>query len=267
MIDETRNSYKVSINTACKIYSISQSAYYYKQIIKPEDEVIKCILSELAEKHIRWGFDKMMSKIKLLGYKWNHKRVYRVYCEMGLNIRIKPKKRLPSRNKIALVQPIKSNVCWSIDFMSDVLSDGRRFRTLNIIDDYNSEALLIHPAMSLPSRYVTQLIDQVAETKGYPSIIRVDNGPEFISSVFKEWAKINKIFIQYIQPGKPAQNGFIERFNRTFREDILDMYIFESISEVSRISADWIILYNNVRPHESLGNKTPINFANSRAVF
>lgn len=208
----------------------------------------------------------MMSKIKLLGHKWNHKRVYRVYCEMGLNIRIKPKKRLPSRDKIALVQPIKPNVCWSIDFMSDSLSNGKRFRTLNIIDDYNREALLIHPAMSLPSCYVTRLIDQVASVKGYPNIIRVDNGPEFISSVFKKWADSNGIFIQYIQPGKPAQNGFIERFNRTFREDILDMYIFESLSEVTRIANDWIKFYNNDRPHESLGNLTPIGFAGTKAV-
>lgn len=208
----------------------------------------------------------MMNKIKQQGHPWNHKRVYRIYCEMGLNIRIKPKKRLPAREATALVQPIKPNICWSIDFMSDVLSNGRRFRTLNVIDDYNREALLIKPAMSLPARYVTRLIDEIASLRGYPNIIRVDNGPEFISMVFKEWANLNGIFIQYIQPGKPAQNGFIERFNRTYREDVLDMYIFENLNDVIRITQNWIISYNNERPHESLGNLTPRDFAIARCL-
>lgn len=208
----------------------------------------------------------MMSKIKQQGHAWNHKRVYRVYCETGLNIRIKPKKRLLAREAVALVQPINSNICWSIDFMSDVLSNGRRFRTLNIIDDYNREALLIRPAMSLPAGYVTRLIDEVASVKGYPSIIRVDNGPEFISSVFKEWSNRNGVFIQYIQPGKPAQNGYIERFNRTYREDVLDMYIFESLNDVMRITTNWMISYNNERPHESLGNQSPKDFAMARCL-
>lgn len=208
----------------------------------------------------------MMNKIKQQGHPWNHKRVYRIYCEMGLNIRIKPKKRLPAREATALVQPIKPNICWSIDFMSDVLSNGRRFRTLNVIDDYNREALLIKPAMSLPARYVTRLIDEIASLRGYPNIIRVDNGPEFISMVFKEWANFNGIFIQYIQPGKPAQNGFIERFNRTYREDVLDMYIFENLNDVIRITQNWIISYNNERPHESLANLTPRDFAIARCL-
>ena len=145
--------------------------------------------------------------------------------------------------------------------MCDVLSNGRRFRTLNIIDDYNREAILIKPGMSLPATCVTKFIDQVASTRGYPNIIRVDNGPEFISNIFKKWADQNNIFIQYIQPGKPAQNSFIERFNRTYREDILDMYIFENIREVSEITNKWVRFYNSERPHESLGNRTPSGYA------
>ena len=217
-------------------------------------------MSELASAHVRWGFDKMMSRIRNLGYKWNHKRVYRIYCEMGLNIRIKPKKRLPRREATALIQPIKQNICWSVDFMSDVLESGQRFRTLNVIDDYNRHALLIKPSLSMPAVYVTQLLDQVIDTQGKPEIIRVDNGPEYISAVFKDWANQKGIFIQYIQPGKPAQNGFIERFNKTYRQDILDMYIFSSIDEVEQLTNDWMDTYNNIRPHESLGNLTPSEF-------
>lgn len=206
----------------------------------------------------------MMSKIKQQEYSWNHKRVYRIYCELGLNIRIKPKKRLPAREAVALVQPIKPNICWSMDFMTDVLANGRRFRTLNIIDDYNREALLIRPVMSLPAQMVIKSIDEIAGIRGYPSIIRVDNGPKFRALIFKEWAAQHSIFIQYIQPGKPAQNAFIERFNRTYREDVLDMYIFENLSDVIRITSEWMRSYNNDRPHEALGNQAAKQFANAK---
>ena len=162
----------------------------------------------------------MMSKIKQMGYPWNHKRVYRIYCELSLNIRVKPKKRIVGREAKPLVQPLQPNICWSIDFMSDSLISGRKFRTLNVIDDYNREALLIKPSLSLPSSYVTKLLEQLIAEKGLPDMFRIDNGPEFISDCFKKWAKANNILLHYIQPGKPAQNGFIERFNRTYREDI-----------------------------------------------
>ena len=202
-----------------------------------------------------------MQKIKQDGYSWNHKRVYRVYCELALNKRIKPKKRIPRREAKSLLQPISSNICWSIDFMSDALTDGRRFRTLNVIDDYNREALLIKPSMSLPSFTVTNYLEQLIDIRGKPSVIRVDNGPEFISEAFVKWANKKGIMLHHIQPGKPAQNGFIERFNRTYREDILDMYIFENIAEVASVTKDWLHFYNHERPHEALGNMTPISFA------
>ncbi|WP_395168600.1 DDE-type integrase/transposase/recombinase [Piscirickettsia salmonis] len=181
-----------------------------------------------------WGFDKMMAKIKQ-NYAWNHKRVYRVYCELKLNLRVKPRKRLSPRQAKMLVQPIVPNYCWSLDFMSDTLSNKRKFRTLNVIDDYNRECLLIEPAFSLPSMVVTRLLDQVAESKGYPEVIRSDNGPEFISSDFTKWAEQHNILLHHIQPGKPAQNGFIERFNRTYRQDILDAHWFYSLEEVREI--------------------------------
>ncbi|MCW5590229.1 MAG: transposase family protein [Legionellales bacterium] len=151
-----------------------------------------------------------------------------------------------------------------MDFMTDVLDTGQKFRTFNVIDDYNRECLLIEPSYTLPSTRVTQLLDHIASSRGYPEMIRVDNGPEFTSREFKQWAKKNHILICYIQPGKPAQNGFIERFNRIFREDILDMNLFGNLSEVRDLIKKWIPLYNHERPHESLAGLSPSRFEEYR---
>lgn len=247
--------------------SISKSAHYYKPKKKVDNKEVSQRLQALADAHKRWGFDKMMQKLKMDGKPWNHKRVHRIYCELGLNIRIKPRKRIPKGEAKTLVQPISENVCWSIDFMSDALMDGRRFRTFNVLDDYNREALLIEPGFSLPSVRVTQLLDQVAVNRDcYPEMIRVDNGPEFISETIKSWAQEHNIILHHIQPGKPAQNAFIERFNRTYREDILDMNLFQNLQEVRDITRPWIDIYNNERPHESLAGLSPSLFAQKRAM-
>ena len=218
------------------------------------------MLLQLAKKHIGWGFDKMRAAIKLYGYAWNHKRIRRVYCELALNLRIKPKKRLPSREKRVLEQPLKPNYCWSIDFMSDALVSGQRFRTFNVLDDFNRQALGITISKNTPSQYVINYLDFIAESRGYPEVIRVDNGPEFIAKIFLQWAKKHQIEVRHIQPGKPAQNAFIERFNRTYREGVLDAYWFGSIEEVQAITDQWLNEYNYQRPHEALRRLTPIGF-------
>ena len=194
------------------------------------------------------------------GYPWNHKRVYRVYCELGLNLRIKPKKRLPSRSKQVLELPAKPNVCWSMDFMSDALSSGRRFRTFNVIDDFNREALWIEIDTSLPTQRVVRTLQQIADWRGLPRRLRSDNGPELISSTLAAWAEHHRIELVFIQPGKPSQNAYIERFNRTYREDVLDMYLFSSLAEVRSITEDWLDDYNRQRPHDALGGLTPYQF-------
>ena len=165
----------MSKQVACKITGVSRSVYYYKSIKKVKDEAIIRLLKQLAQAHPRWGFRKMLAKLKHQGYEWNHKRVDRIYVELGLNIRIKPKKRIPSREAVFLFQPIESNVYWSMDFMSDVLRCGTKFRTLNVSDDYNREALLMVANHSLPAQRVTYYLDEIALTRGYPDMIRVDN--------------------------------------------------------------------------------------------
>lgn len=209
----------------------------------------------------------MCQVIKREGHVWNHKRIRRIYCELKLNIRRKPKKRLPARRKQELEQPLKSNHCWSIDFMSDALTNGKRFRTFNVIDDFNREALGIKIGSCLPARRVIEYLNFISKFRGYPKEIRVDNGPEFIAKEFAVWAKEHGIALKHIQPGKPAQNAYIERFNRTYREDVLDIYMFDSIDEVQKITDRWIDDYNHQRPHESLSNLTPAEFLNKSVYF
>ena len=215
----------------------------------------------LVNKHPRRGFRKFFDKLRAEGYPWNHKRVYRVYCELGLNLRKKPKKRFPARIAQSLLQPIFANECWSMDFMSDATTDGCKFRTFNVMDDFNREILGIKVARSFPALKVIEILDEIALYRGYPNKIRTDNGPEFIAKNFAAWAKQHNIHLCHIQPGKPAQNGYIERFNRTYREEILDMYLFNSITEVRNITKNWLEDYNHNRPHESLAHTAPVEFA------
>ena len=175
-------------------------------------------------------------------------------------MRSKTRRRLPDRTPIPLAAPQMANDCWSMDFMSDTLQHGQRFRTLNVLDDYNREILGIDINASIPASSVTRYLDQIAAWRGYPQKVRVDNGPEFISSEFTSWAKKHNIQINYIQPGCPYQNGYIERFNRTYRNDVLDLYLFSNLDEVRQITDDWMQLYNFERPHDSLNDMTPIEF-------
>lgn len=253
------------MSRACRLLNVSRSVYHYHPKLA-EDEAIKKTLTELADKHRRYGFKKLFNKIRRRGYSWNHKRVYRVYCDLELNLRRKPKKRLTGRKKIALSQPEKINMMWSMDFMSDALMSGKRFRTVNLIDDCNREALGIKASVSLPAERVTEFLDSIAFSRGYPLQLRLDNGPENISGNMVAWAKKHGVGIHYIQPGKPAQNAYIERFNRTYREEVLNMYLFKNIADVQAITDKWISEYNNERPHESLGNLTPREYVDKQLI-
>lgn len=243
---------------ACRIVGLSTSAAYYKSH-KDDSEVITK-LQDLAIKHPTRGFWVYYGRIRNEGLKWNHKRVKRVYNLMGLNIRRKHKRRLPHRDKIALEQPDQVNKKWSMDFMSDALTNGRKFRTFNLIDDFNREVLAVEADTSLPARRVVRILERVIWEKGKPESIRVDNGPEFISHTLEAFCKEHGIQLQFIKPGKPMQNGYVERFNRTYREDILDAYLFESITEVRTLSEEWIKDYNHYHPHGSLGGYSPVGY-------
>jgi len=173
-------AHKTSERRACRLAALSRSGYRYVRK-KPNDNEIKARLAQIAEDHHRWGFRKMAAYLRKRGNQWNHKKVYRIYCEMGLNLRVKPRKRLPTRTPQPLIQPERANTCWSLDFMSDSLDNGRSFRTFNVLDDFNREGLWIEIDTSLPATRVTRVLDMIASERGYPTQVRVDNGPEFIS--------------------------------------------------------------------------------------
>jgi putative transposase len=217
-------------------------------------------LAELAEKKPMEGLDKFYYRIRNEGIKWNHKRIGRVYKMMGLNKRKKTRKRVPARVMQPLVVPVAPNETWSMDFMHDTLMNGRKFRVLNIIDDYNREALKIEPYFSISAQRVITILERVILEKGKPKVIRVDNGPEFISNALREWCIQNGIRLLFIQPGKPMQNGYVERFNRSFRQDVLDTNLFANLIEVKLASDEFEEDYNFYRPHESLGNMSPIRY-------
>ena len=260
-------AHKISERRACRLAVLSRSGYRYVRK-KSNDQEIQAKLTKIAEGHPRWGFRKMAAFLRKQGNQWNHKKVYRIYCEMGLNLRVKAKKRLPTRNPQPLLQPETTNACWSLDFMSDSLDNGRPFRTFNVLDDFNREGLWIEIDLSLPAARVTRVLDMIASWRGYPKQVRVDNGPEFISHHMAAWAKIHAVQIHFIQPGKPAQNGFVERFNRTYREEVLDAYLFSSLDEARTITVEWLEEYNSIRPHSALENKTPFEFsANLESVY
>lgn len=238
---------------------ISRSVYAYEPDIHRDQAIIEA-LQRLAETYPAYGFEKMFDKLRQEGFAWNHKRVYRIYKVLYLNLRRKGKKRLPSRHPLKLVVPQTLNQTWSADFMSDSFFSGRRFRTFNVVDDFNRELLAIEIDLNIPSLRVIRVLEQIAKTRGYPKKLRLDNGPEFISRVMAEWAEVHGVKLEFIQPGKPTQNSYIERFNRTYRTEVLNMYVFRSLSEVREITEAWMKEYNEERPHQALNSMTPVQY-------
>ena len=255
-MDYLVQEHSLNIRQACCCASLERSSFYYQPKRQEDTKLIDC-LNELSEKHPSYGFNKMFHSLRNQGHAWNHKKVYRVYKKLGLNLLRKRRRRLASRERQNLEVPSEYNEVWSMDFMSDALFNSRRFRTLNIIDDHNREAIWIEIGLSIGAIHMTDLLEWIIKERGKPKAIRTDNGPEFTSGVFTNWCHKHRIEIRYIQPGKPVQNAFIERFNRSYRTEVLDARIFNNLVEVREITSEWLEHYNNDRPHESLENLSP----------
>ena len=249
----------MSATRACAALRLSRTVFVYKPSPRDDMPVISTLL-ELVETYPRYGFGKYFALLRRAGHGWNHKRVYRIYRELGLHMRRKGKRRLPSRNPVQIETQFAANKCWSIDFMNDSLMSGQRFRTFNVLDDFSREALAIEIDTNLPAARVVRVLDRIAAWRGYPTKMRMDNGPELVSIRLADWAEQHGVALEFIQPGKPTQNSYIERFNRTFRDEVLNFYVFCRLSEVREITNKWIAEYNELRPHESLGNLTPEEF-------
>jgi putative transposase len=235
--------------------SLHRSLWYYRSRKDDTEVVVK--LQQYAELFPTRGFDEYYGKIRNEGLIWNRKRVLRVYRSLQMKLRRKCKRRLPARVKEPLDQPLQLNHTWSLDFMSDALSNGRRIRIFKAIDDGSRESLAAYVNYSISAEKVIEVLEQIAEQRGLPKQIRVDNGPEFISKAFTKWCYEHNILIKYIQPGKPMQNAYIERLNRLFREDVLNAYLFDNLEQARFLADKWMDEYNRLHPHKSLNGKTP----------
>ncbi|MBX5082673.1 IS3 family transposase [Rhizobium lentis] len=248
----------VSIALACRTFEVSETCYRYSTKLNEENEQIADLLIGLTRAKKSWGFGLCFLYLRnVRGHLWNHKRVYRIYRELELNLRIKPRKRLKRDKPDTLIVPDQPNMVWSMDFMADRLEDGRQFRLLNVLDDFNREGLGIEVDFSLPSERVIRSLNQIIEWRGKPYAIRVDNGPEYVSGKLMEWAEKQGIALNHIQPGKPQQNAYVERYNRTVRHEWLDQNIIESIEEAQKFATQWLWTYNNERPNMGIGGITP----------
>jgi Transposase and inactivated derivatives len=240
---------------------MSRAAWYASPLDwTVRDAELIAALSQTVEQRPSRGFWKCYQVLRRTGNPWNHKRLYRVYKAMRLNLRRATKRRLPKRERVPLYVPGKPDSVWSVDFMSDALSCGRRFRTFNVVDDFNREALHIEVDTSINSQRLVRVFEQLKRLHGLPQVIRSDNGPEFLGEAFVQWLRDQGVAMQYIQPGKPNQNAFIERFNRTFREEVLDQHLFLRLEDVREAAYWWMIDYNEERPHDSLGSLTPYEY-------
>jgi len=259
MAKEVMADRDVSISLVCRTFLISETCYRYKPKLSNDNEKIADLLLGLTQNQRNWGFGLCFLYLRnVKGYPWNHKRVYRIYRELELNLRIKPHKRLKRDVPEPLKVPKSINECWSMDFMHDQLSDGRSCRLFNVIDDFNREGLTIDVDISLPAERVIRSLEQIIEWRGKPKRLRCDNGPEYISHKLATWAESKNIELSFIQPGNPQQNAYIERFNRTVRYDWLSLYIYRDIEELQSRATHWLWTYNNERPNMGIGGITPI---------
>lgn len=256
----------IPVSRACQIARCSRTAWYRAQGTEADatqadvDAPVITALQAVVAQHGRWGFWKCFDRLRALGHAWNHKRVYRVYRALGLNHVRRTKKRLPKRDVVPLQAPAQLNDTWAMDFMGDTLYGGRAYRVLNVLDEGNREALAIEVDVSLPSARVVAVLDQLVAVHGAPRQLRSDNGPEFIAEALRVWAEQHGITLAFIEAGKPNQNAYIERFNRTFRHEVLDAWVFTSLAEVRAVSEEWRLSYNTERAHDSLGSVPPLTF-------
>lgn len=223
----------------------------------PEAEVR---LLELAHRHAGWGCPKLHRQLRHEGHRINHKRTERLYRQHGLSIRRRRQRRRVREERRPLLQPIRPGQCWSMDFMGDSLADGRAYRTFNVIDDYARDALAIEIDVSLTAQRVVRVLERLCEWHGTPESIRSDNGPEFRSDVLQKWANAKGIHWRFIQPGCPAQNAYIERFNGTYRLEVLDASQFRSLDEARTVTEEWLAVYNEQRTHSAIGHLPPLAF-------
>ncbi len=255
-----REKFEISERRACALVGAHRSMVRY--VARRDDGALREQLLELASKRPRFGYRRLHALLAPDdGQAVNLKRVYRIYREEGLAVRRKKRKQVAGANRLPRAVPVRANEQWSMDFMSDGLSSGRKFRTLNVLDDGTRECLTIEVDTSLNGDRVTRVLDRIAESRPLPKGIVVDNGPEFTSRALDQWAHRHGVELRFIRPGKPVDNCFVESFNGKFRDECLNAHWFTSLWSARRLIQEWVQDYNEVRPHSSLGNRPPAVFA------
>lgn len=259
-VREVTGTFAVSLRRACGLMQISMSSYFY-QPKPPADEALRDALKKAAAKRRRWGYRMLTESLRRDGFTDNHKRIYRIYREEGLQVPMRKKRKAALWRGEKPEPSSHRNDRWSMDFMSDQLADGRRIRTLNVVDDHTRECLAIEVDTSLSGHRVCRVLDRLVSERGHPKRIITDNGPEFTSKILDRWAYEHCVELQFIEPGKPVQNAFVESFNGTMRNECLNEHWFLGLEDAQVLIEAWRIDYNTQRPHSSLGGKPPGEFA------
>ena len=262
-----REQTRLSERHACGLIGMHRGSWRYRRRERNE-AALRARLREMAGERPRFGYRRLYIFLRRerteggeLRWLVNHKRVYRLYREEGLAMRCKRRKRFRAEARVPLAVPAGANEMWTMDYTHDELSSGRKFRTLNLMDGYTREALGIEVDTSLPGLRVVRVLEQLRERRGVPAAIQVDNGTEFTSRVVDQWAYQHQVALHFIELGKPTQNAFIESFNGKFRDECLNQNWFVDLRDAREVIEAWRVDYNTVRPHSSLGYRTPEEFA------
>ena len=253
------------VTRACGLVGISRSLYGYRSC-RPDSAPLRARIEEIAAVKRRYGYRRVYLRLRREGWQVNRKRVYRLYRDAGLAVRRRKRKRIGVFERKPLPKPTRANVSWSMDFVADGLIGGRRMRCLTIVDDCTRECLAIEVDTSITGLRVQAVLERLADTRGLPMSITVDNGPEFDGQVLDKWAYRRAVQLSFIRPGKPNENAYIESFNGKFRDECLNEHWFLSLAHARSVIEDWRIEYNTERPHSSLGNRTPAEFAKALAT-
>lgn len=246
---------KYSKSRACRVLGLNRSTFTYNNRIK-DDADLGARMSELAEQHKRWGVQPIHEVCKREGLVVNRKRSLRLYRQLRLQIRLRPRRKKGNVTRVPIPKPSKPLEVWSMDFIHDRLENGRKLKVLNIVDDFSRVCVGQIVSDSITGKHLAEFFESL---DAKPKVIRCDNGPEFWSNAFQAWA-YEKVRVDFIQPGKPQQNAFVESFNGKFRDQFLNENIFFSIEHARELVDEWRDIYNDFRPHRSLKGKTPKEF-------
>jgi putative transposase len=259
-VEILKSAYDFGVTRACGLVQISRSLYRYRRR-RPDRPGLRERIEEIAALKRRYGYRRVYLRLRREGWTVNRKHVYRIYRDAGLAVRRRKRKRIGPVERKPLPKPGAANLSWSMDFVSDGLADGRRIRCLNIVDDCTRECLAIEVDTSITGSRVKAVMERLAESRGLPRSITVDHGPEFEGQILDAWAYQADVTLSFIRPGKPNENAYIESFNGRFRDECLNEHWFITMSQARRTIENWRIEYNTERPHSSLGDLTPEEFA------